>query len=1152
MRIARLDLLNYGKFTDRSVTFPQARRDFHLIVGPNEAGKSTLRSAILDLLFGIETRSPYNFLHAYSDMRLGALVEHDGAVLDFVRIKARSKTLQSLSGATLADNELASLLGSVDRSFFDQMFGLDHERLVKGGREILTASNDVGRILFQSAAGIGSLGEVREALETEANSLWAKRRSGDREYYAASDELEQADVALKQATVRTKDWVEARTRVEKLEDELNEARKQYRHLEQERTRLDRIRRVAPLLTTLQSRERELAELGVVIHLPPEAGKQLEHAERVMVQSNHELKVFKTQAEKLKGDVGEIHPDAAVLARQADIQALSEQRQQLRNHPSDIGKRQEEVKAHWKAIEGLAHQLGWSIEGEEAIEERIPSQLVRSAMAMLIRRHDVVMQALEAAQEVQASKQSEIRAIDTELQTLPMTESPVALQEALAAARSLGDVAAQVRRLASQLDRSQRELEAVTQQLGSWQFDIDSLRRLQLPTQEEVSALQNRQTDLEISATSLAERMAEQQSRLNSLELEISQYKAAHHPVSIGELTKVRGQRDLLWQSIKTGEIELTKAVPDYEARVAGADTLSDKRHDKAQEATELQAKLDQREHLNLQLAELMTSQNKTAQAKANLAEEWVARTTAIGLAGMEISQINAWRTARDQVFHAAEAVVDAQHIFEEFRDVASCATSALGTELGRVSEGTEQLSLSALVLRANDFVDAANRAQERRGALTTQKARAEIALTDSTNKLTQAQAKLDSWRIDWEKHLASAHLDASMDTGTVEGALTLFDQIDERLRQIRELRTSRIDAMQRDLDDFAAKASELAQAVAPELLEQPAELVARLLGQRLAETIDSNKELERLKTELDSALNQLGMAEAHIQETQAQLAPLLHLAGVESNDELRSAIDRSDLARNLDADIRGELQALQESGDGLLRNVLEAEFAASDLAKIPAELTELKYQVEAILEQQNRIAAELNSAKEALAKIAGQDEAARAESKRQEALARMANAAERYIKVYTGARLLRWAIERYRETKQGPMLSRAGEIFSSLTLGSFVRLVVDYDSDPLTLYGQRKTGEHVAIEGMSDGTRDQLYLALRLAALELHLQQASAMPFIADDLVINYDDGRARASLEALTRLSEMTQVIFLSHHDHLVPVAESVFGPNLNVIRIG
>lgn len=197
--------------------------------------------------------------------------------------------------------------------------------------------------------------------------------------------------------------------------------------------------------------------------------------------------------------------------------------------------------------------------------------------------------------------------------------------------------------------------------------------------------------------------------------------------------------------------------------------------------------------------------------------------------------------------------------------------------------------------------------------------------------------------------------------------------------------------------------------------------------------------------------------------------------------------------------------------------------------------------------QQNRLSGELNSAEAALGKIAGQDEAARAESQRQEALARMSNEVERYIKVYTAAKLLRWSIERFRESKQGPMLARASDVFERLTQGAFTRLIVNYESEPLKLSGQRATAELVNIEG----TRDQLYLALRLAALELHLEQTVPLPFIADDLFINYDDGRARAGLEALAKLSWMTQVVFLSQHAHLVPVAQSVFGDRLNVVNL-
>jgi uncharacterized protein YhaN len=131
------------------------------------------------------------------------------------------------------------------------------------------------------------------------------------------------------------------------------------------------------------------------------------------------------------------------------------------------------------------------------------------------------------------------------------------------------------------------------------------------------------------------------------------------------------------------------------------------------------------------------------------------------------------------------------------------------------------------------------------------------------------------------------------------------------------------------------------------------------------------------------------------------------------------------------------------------------------------------------------------------------------------------------------------------------MLARAGAIFSKLTLGSIQKLVVDFDTEPMALEGQRPDGALVGISGMSDGTADQLYLALRLAALELHLEQALPLPFIADDLFINYDDDRSKAGLEVLAALSEKTQVIFLSHHDHLVPVVQEIFGKQVNVVTL-
>ena len=107
-------------------------------------------------------------------------------------------------------------------------------------------------------------------------------------------------------------------------------------------------------------------------------------------------------------------------------------------------------------------------------------------------------------------------------------------------------------------------------------------------------------------------------------------------------------------------------------------------------------------------------------------------------------------------------------------------------------------------------------------------------------------------------------------------------------------------------------------------------------------------------------------------------------------------------------------------------------------------------------------------------------------------------------------------MERFRQTRQGPMLARASEIFQALTLGSFSRLLVDADShDSPRLVSIRTDGNKpVEVPGLSEGTRDQLYLALRLAALDQQAGQGSRMPLIADDLFINFDDRRTAAGLQ--------------------------------------
>ena len=78
---------------------------------------------------------------------------------------------------------------------------------------------------------------------------------------------------------------------------------------------------------------------------------------------------------------------------------------------------------------------------------------------------------------------------------------------------------------------------------------------------------------------------------------------------------------------------------------------------------------------------------------------------------------------------------------------------------------------------------------------------------------------------------------------------------------------------------------------------------------------------------------------------------------------------------------------------------------------------------------------------------------------------------------------------------------------------------------------------------MSEGTADQLYLALRLAALELRRASHPQMPLILDDVLVTSDDERAANILRALARFAEGGQVMIFTHHRHLMDLVQVTVG---------
>lgn len=1181
MRIRELRLLRYGKFTDRVLTLPHAPQDIHLVVGANEAGKSTMRRALSDWLFGFPMRSTgMDFLHPMQDLRLGGIIEDnalsredhssgqdtatsgtkekgpsDGQIrsLNFERRKGQKNTLRTPADEPLPDSTLHEWLGSLQADEFRRMYALDHATLVEGSESILQASDDIGRMLFQAAAGIEHLGDALKTLQQEADSLWAPRKSGNRVFYQQQDAYEDARRTLGQAQLRTRDWKESHDALMDVQHQLEEARNKHAEIQHHIHRLERIRRVQPLLRDAEAarqRQEALQASGMPPLLPDNARQIFEQASQQGALVQAELTRLQAALNELDQTLSAITLDTPVLARADEITRLDEARVQCHDHPARLQRHQEKLQMLQAKLKALAVELDWPAEEEAAMARRLPAPAWRERMAQLIRQHQALQHAVEKARHERNTQAQNLSQWQAQLQSLASEGIDPTLSDLLEQARRLGDSDVQSEALASERQRLDAALEATLAGMGPWRQPIDRLQAMLVPETSQVDALRVQQHDDARARQARQEALQKKIQDIQHQEQALLQLVRHHQPVSREEVAQARRQRDDDWQAIKADPATLPARAGAFEARMHEADALADARLERAQHEADRQSYANQLEKLKLERSGIESDIQAIETRMARRLADWQAQAAACGLPDLPLDAALTWLKRHQDALELLARRQNAEHQLQALHQRVEALRQALTDRLAlpattRLDDGLRQ---------ARERLETAQRIAGQRSTLETQIQDAQQRLVPLQTALIQAESQWQDWQQAWQAALAEAGHDDTLPVERLETRLARMQDIQTLLAQMDSLRADDIEPLQSALDSWMRHARTLADQLMPDASADmsPQDMTLTLAG-RLKTARQDEAEHHRLQQQQARDRQALEAARQQQIQVDALLQPLRVAAGIDDMALLGPAIARSEERQQIEHEIRRIETALREAGDGQPIESLRTEAASIEPDQLQVELNRLGTEAGQIVEDISRLGAQHGQLKAAFDALNGSDAAARAAAQQQEAAAGMAEAAERYLRLKTAARLLQWSMERFRQTRQGPMLARASEIFQALTLGSFSRLLVDADShDSPRLVSIRTDGNKpVEVPGLSEGTRDQLYLALRLAALDQQAGQGSRMPLIADDLFINFDDRRTEAGLQVLGEVSRRMQVILLTHHDHLVPLARQVLGDGLNVIEL-
>ena len=330
---------------------------------------------------------------------------------------------------------------------------------------------------------------------------------------------------------------------------------------------------------------------------------------------------------------------------------------------------------------------------------------------------------------------------------------------------------------------------------------------------------------------------------------------------------------------------------------------------------------------------------------------------------------------------------------------------------------------------------------------------------------------------------------------------------------------ARVEGIQDRLDAFARDAEQIISEVAPELGSWPIPDAVAELARRLTEALKIRSRRQTLEEELGIARTDLKTAERAVGQAVRDLEELTEHAGVASADELPEAERRA--ARLVE--LRVQLPELElqitEAGQAPLRELIERA-SDVDIDSLDAEVAGAEAQLARLERQLQDLdvrLGELGSDQQNMERVNG---AASAAELVEQHVAELRELTARYLRLYVAAWALSEAIDAYRREHKAPLLKRADELFPRLTCGHFKGLEVSFDeADTPVLVGIRANGEKVPVKVMSTGTREQLYLALRLASLERHVDLHGPMTVILDDVVLHSDPKRKSAILGALADL---------------------------------
>lgn len=1152
MRIERFGVRGYGHFKQHELVFEDA--SLHVVYGPNEAGKTTLLSALRDLLFGVPHRSAAGFAFGNQAIALSAtLTLQTQGRLEIERKKARKDSLtgewESPRGTRSVDAAaFERLLGPMDRDLFEAVFGFTLRDLEDGGELLRHAG--VRELLAGGALG-GSGDRVQAvlaSLQEDADRLWV-RGGTKRPINTVLREARAAQTRAREAALARRGLVDLQGRVAEAEQAVAATEAERTETRKQLIRYNNLCGAVGLWAQSCDLRVRLDELDQATLIA-----DVERARRLLEVMD--------RSEAVEGRIEHLDREVEEQEQRADSERPDEHLLEMAEAIDTLERRQVEIRGLRREVEHGDHRLGEErVDYERALGDFAPGlaagdferetwvavtlQPVIDLLEEAVRSADELRVAEERRAELAAAIAPDRAALDR----LGGGEDPSSLDRLLTgvdqwreAARERERARSEAASLAARVQRARRELAPALPEDAS-------LLDVRLPEQDVVAGLVAEWNTLEAETARVAADVIDADRRHRRSEAVDDELEAAEVP-NPSDLDEARSSRDAAWKELRKAISDgvdkgaLVEAADALDEATRRTDRVADRMRDVAESvARRLDARAsaaEARVDLEARRAEL----GRLEAVRETWRRAWADAFGSIG-ATPEPAQAVSWLRA---VKGAAELAVEHAAMVTTEQGLADRVTSleaSLRSGLDLSTDADLEAEIATVRRRRDEALEAAGRRRQLAEACARLEAKlaacgAEVETLGAVRASAESRAR-EAW--------PTIGIDAGLSVAAAMRHARGLADLHGRARSLVADET-RLALQRLQVRDFDAQVSRLLNELGRRLGPlSPDEALTRLhadLRQARTQETARAKSVEAAATKRRAADEARREAEA----LEAEIEAACEEFELESRGALRAAceraVERAQLAAELEDAERKLNRNLEKGGDPEGDRAALASFDETQLQAWAERLGEVESRLDEKLSAQQQELWALQEQERSL----GGELSVRARAEYEEHRARLEQLCDEWIELRVARAVLSNVVDRFVRDHQPAILARASELIRQLTVGRYRKVLQVPGTDVLSL--EARTGERKTPDALSTGTHQQLFLALRLAYVLEYAQQSEPLPLVMDDVLVNVDEGRQRATLSALAEVGKDLQVIYFTCHDGLVRrVRETVPGASIQTLSL-